>query len=168
MDIVNILNSMKDKVLDEANYECLKNIFERQASNITQLKENNATLRDTVEKLQTKKNHLKKEHETLMLKVSQLEEQVSSGNPSAKPTELSEVEREVLESCLDSGIKGFCSEDMHASLPFSRMKIAMAIGALEQKEIIHLSSISADGSHYELTESGKNYLSQIEKDDYSF
>ena len=168
MDIVNILNSMKDKVLDEANYECLKNIFEKQGSNITQLKENNATLRDTVEQLQAKKNHLKKENETLILKISQLEDQISSVKPSAIPTELSEVEREILESCLDSGIEGFCSEDMHASLPFSRMKIAMAIGALEQKEIIHLNSISADGSHYELSDSGKYYLSRIEKNDYSF
>lgn len=168
MDRVYILNRMRGELLDDESHAQLKDIFKELDGKIERLKKNSSALRDTIEKIQAKKKRLKKENKELLLKVSELEAQLASVKPVIKSPALAEVARELMKSCLDSGIQGFCAEDMYASLSYSRLEISAAISDLEQREMIRIGSISADDCQYELTNLGKRQLLQIKNSDYSF
>jgi len=56
MDAIAILNGVKDKVLDAANYDILKRTYELQNENIKQLETSNTTYKENNEHLQNKLN----------------------------------------------------------------------------------------------------------------
>lgn len=168
MDILNVLNTFKGKELDEAHIVFLTEAFDLQNRQIKQLKENISTLTESLDLIRDKEALATKKNEKLMYKIAQLEEQLAAISPGSSKNRLSEIEKAILSSCMNTGITGFCSEDMVISLPFNRLEITNAIDQLERKGILQLGPLAANGSYYSLTDHEQQYETEIEKGDYSF
>ena len=168
MNIMATLNTFKGKELDDALMQLITKIFDAQHNEIDQLKEHNLTLQTNVSDSTENLAIVMNENERLSKMVNQLQAQLSSMQASAAKSRLSEVETAVLSNCINSGISEFCSEDMVISLIYSRLEVTNAIDQLERKGLIEVGPLAPIGTFYSITETGKKYEHDIEKDTYSF
>jgi len=168
MNIITILNNFKGKELDEALIKVIENSLESQNKTLQELKEDNLSLKNGISLLETKSAQDDREKSASMTKVHQLEEQLAAMKSEIKFNHPSEVETAILSSCSNTGITGFCSEDMVVSLPFSRLEVTNAIDQLERKGILQISSLAPQGSFYSISPSGEKLELEIEKNDYSY
>ncbi len=168
MNIMATLNTFKGKELDDALMQLITKIFDAQHNEIDHLKEDNISLQKNVSDFRGKMAISMDENKALRKTVNQLQSQVSAMQLSASQSRLSEVETAVLSTCINSGISSFCSEDMVVSLIYSRLEITNAIDQLERKGLIQVGPLAPIGTFYSITETGKKYEHDIEKDTYSF
>ncbi|NWF39095.1 hypothetical protein F3F96_08110 [Mariprofundus sp. NF] len=168
MKITATLNTFKGKVLDDTLMQLITNLFDAQRNEIDQLKEKSSGLQTTLTESGEKLAKLADENATLNKMVIQLQAQLAGMQSSASKSRLSEVETAILSNCIDSGVSGFCSEDMVVSLTYSRLQITNAIDQLERKGLIQVGPLAQSGTFYLISETGEKYEQEIEKDDYSF
>jgi len=168
MNIMATLNTFKGKELDDTLLQLITNIFDAQHNKIDQLKEKNTALQTSLTDSSEKLEKLSTENATLNKMVIQLQAQLSGMQSSVAKSRLSEVETAILSNCINSGVSGFCSEDMVISLIYSRMEITNAIDQLERKGLIQVGPLAQSGTFYLISETGKKYEHDIENSDYSF
>ena len=168
MDIMATLNTFKGKELDDTLMQLFTKVFDAQHNEIEQLKEENTELQTSLTDSSEKLAILSNENATLNKMVIQLQTQLSTMQLSASKNRLSEVETAIMSNCINSGVSGFCSEDMVVSLTYSRLEITNAIDQLERKGLIQMGPLANSGTFYSISETGKKYENDIEKDDYSF
>lgn len=166
--ITTILNNFIGKELDETLIKVIESSLELQNKTLQQLKEDNVVLKNNISLLEKKSAQDEQEKETLVIRTQQLESQLTTAKSEIKFNQPSEVETAILSSCLNTGIAGFCSEDMVVSLPFSRLEVTNAIDQLERKGILQISSLAPQGSFYSISPSGKKLELELEKNDYSY
>jgi len=142
--------------------------FDAQCHEIDRLKEQNITLQASLTDSSDKCALLTNENASLNKMVIQLRAQLSGMQSSASKNQLSEVETAILSNCINSGVSGFCSEDMVVSLIYSRLEITNAIDQLERKGLIKVGPLAQSGTFYSISEAGKKYEHDIQNDDYSF
>lgn len=162
MDVISILNGVKNKVLDARNYELLKRAYDLQNENIEQLKSNNEALKESNQLLQEKVERLGNENESLRKSVEHLKEQVSKYPDTFHPGDLSEVARSVLKLYVQQDATELYDEDIIGSISYSRIHIEAALDELRKARILNIGGIDIGqgSSSYFLTEYGKKYLIQ--------
>ncbi|GAV19761.1 hypothetical protein MMIC_P0718 [Mariprofundus micogutta] len=151
MNIMATLNAFKGKQLNDELIQLITSVFDKQNSKLEKLKEQNASLEKSVADLSV-----------------QLERKVAPPRPVTTSNQLSEVETAVLSNCIDSGISGFCSEDMVTSLSYGRLETISAIDQLERKGLLLIGPLAPEGTFYSISDKGKKYVHKIENDDYSY
>lgn len=153
VDILKILDQLKQKGLDVVQVELLQNAYELQNRNLEQLKENNDALRESNDLLKEKIAKLEQENQGMEKKLKSL--------PASQPKkEISPVAQEILRHCIKEDVTEFNDEIMIAKLSgqYSRMQVEAAIGELEGKRQIFAQSVFGGyqrGTKYYLTQSGK-------------
>jgi len=160
MDVISILNGVKNKVLDAKNYDLLKRVYDLQNENIEQFKSNNEALKESNKILQEKVDHLEEENESLKKSVSELTQRVSQLDYNSVSSKLSEVALAILDLYRQRDTtKLFKESEIIPALNFSKIQIESAIDELKKANMIRQSLIRTyDGLQYSLTEQGKKYL----------
>ncbi|MBA7482016.1 hypothetical protein ES707_17496 [subsurface metagenome] len=160
MDVISILNGVKDKVLDAKNYDLLKRAYALQNENIEQLKTNNEALKESNKLLKEKLVHLEGENESLKQSVDEISQRVSQLDQDSASSSLSEVALAILDLYRQRDTTGLFKEvEIIPDLNFSKIQIESAIDELKRSNMIKSSLISHDyGIKYSLTEQGKKYL----------
>lgn len=157
MDILNILEQLKQKGLDVVQIELLKSAYELQNRNIEQLKDNNDALRESHQLLKEKVTTLEKENEVLKNEFKAL--------PIIKSDDaISEIGRDVLKRCVMDDVIQFNSDDMIANLSqYTRIQVETGIGELRSHSLIIQSGVIGygRGAKYRLTQHGMKYCSLI-------
>lgn len=162
MDVLSILNGVKDKVLDAKNFDLLKHAYDLQNDNIEQLRINNEALKESNELLQEKVYRLEEENESLKQSVAKLSQRVSQLDHDGAPSRLSEVALAVLDLYRQCDTIKLCKEaEIIPALDFGKIQIESAIDELKKAKMIISSSIRPNyGIIYSLTEQGKKYLAE--------
>jgi len=165
MDIIQILSTIKGKVLDAANFELLKTAYGLQNQNIEQLKNNNTALKESNDLLKEKINSLNKDNSTLKERVLILEDELRLKKEDSRSQGLSEVALAILGKCIKHDVTEFNDESMLGSLsPYSRIQVESAIDELEKLQLIYARSIMGgfgEGTDYSLTAEGKKAALKI-------
>ncbi len=157
MDIIGILNSIKGKVLDSANFELIQTAYELQNNNVEQLKENNSAINESNKLLKEQTEQVVIENNQLKSKVAELEAQLTAVSPKDHAADISEAALAILKQCIDQDLTNFYDAEMVNSISFSSMQAEVGIDELLAKQLIDLSSFDAEGKFYCLTEGGKKY-----------
>ncbi len=162
MDVISILNGVKNKVLDAKNYELLKHAYALQNENMEQLKSNNEAIKENHQLLQKKVNHLEEENKSLRQSVAELSQKVSQLDRDGVFSGLSEVALAILDLYRQRDTTGLWKEsEIIPALHFGKIQIASGIDELKKAKMIDPSSGSPDGDmKYSLTEQGKKYLAE--------
>ncbi|NWF37130.1 hypothetical protein [Mariprofundus sp. KV] len=168
MNIIATLNTFRGRELDDTLMQLLARLFDAQHNEIDQLKDKNTRLQTSLTDASENVEKLLNENAALNKMVIQLQSQLSGLQSSASKSRLSEVETAILSNCIDSGVAGFCSEDMVDSLIYSRLEVTNAIDQLERKGLIQVGPLARSGTFYRISETGKKYEKDIENNDYSF
>lgn len=158
MDISKILAGIKGKVLDAANFELLQSAYDLQEQNITQLRQNNDALSESQGILKSKTESLEQENENLRAKIAELETQLAELNPSDNAGGLSKAALSILHYCKRSDSTGFAAELVGHMTELGNIESAAAIDELEKNALAIMSSIGMEGTHYSLTDAGKQYV----------
>ncbi len=160
MDVLSILNGVKNKVLDAKNFNILKHAYDLQNENIEQLKSNNEALKESNELFQEKVNCLEEENESLKRSVTKLSQRVPQLDHDSTSSRLSEVALAILDFYRQRDTTKLCKEaEIIPALNFGKIQIESAIDELKKAKMIISSSIRPDyGIMYSLTEQGKKYL----------
>jgi len=160
MDVISILNGVKNKVLDAKNYELLKHAYALQNENIEQLKSNNEAIKENNQLLQKKVNHMEEENKSLRQSVAELSQKVSQLERDGVSSGLSEVALAILDLYRrHDATKLYKETQIIPALNFRKIQIESAIDELKKANMISCSSINRDyGMKYSLTEQGKKYL----------
>lgn len=158
MDILNILEQLKQKGLDVIQVELLKNAYELQERNVAQLKVNNDALRESNDLLKEKVAKLEQEKQEMVKKLESL--------PKIQThDEISEIGKDVLRECIRGDITEFNDEVIISKLfQYSRIQVETAMGELEEKDyILDVTAISGfgGGRDYQLTQRGKELCSSL-------
>jgi FtsZ-binding cell division protein ZapB len=153
MDIINILGTIKGKVLDASNFDLLKHAYEHQNQNIVQLKDNNDALHESNELLKQKIRELSDENTILKETVKKYKNKIKSLPLTSLIDNLSEIAVNILELYISNDTRELWEKYIMRTLPFSKIQVQAGIDELCRAELI--SSYSFDPSHgreYTLTE----------------
>ena len=169
MDAIAILNGVKDRVLDAANYDILKRTYELQNENIKQLETSNTTYKENNEHLKNKLDELKKEIDSLKQTVADLNQKVSQLDRDTNSSELSSIAAEILDIYRESDETKL--NDKKQIIPilsskYSKIQIKSALDELQKFDILVTIAITQiagfdTGSEYILTEQGKKHIAAM-------
>ena len=163
MNITEILNSVKGKVLDVAHFDLLKHAYELQEENIKQLKTNNEALKESKDLLLKNIQNLEDENKELRASNAQLKKEIPEVKPDSSFPELSEVADSILQLYLREDktemyngqiVKGLSSS-------FNRIQVESGIDDLIKAKLIYFAGGSLDdsiGNCYFLDSLGKKHL----------
>jgi predicted nuclease with TOPRIM domain len=159
MDIINILGTIKGKVLDTSHLDLIKDAYELQNQNIVQLKNNNDALRESNELLKQKIKKLNDENTILKETVKKYKNNIKSLPQISLTDDFSEVAVNILELYVGNDTTELWEKYIIRKLPFSEIQVQEGLDELCKAELI--SSYSFDPSHgreYSLTEKGRYNL----------
>ena len=156
MDVIGVLSSVKDKVLDAAHHDLLKGAYELQNENITQLRSNNEALKESNILLQEKVTEQKKEIKRLRVSVKEL-----TAKLDALPDvgELSEEERKILQ------FLSSCEEDVSTEVIAQRLGLSLTrakyyLEQMRQSDYVYSQDYTDGRSDYYIAQKGRGYLMQ--------
>jgi cell division protein FtsB len=159
MDLISILNGLKDKVLDAKNFELLKHAYDLQNENIEQLKSNNDALKENNDLLKEQVKDLQKENESLKLRIENLSQKLAQVDYGSEVSRFSEVAIAILDLYQQHDTTGLWKEsEIIPALSFSTIQVESAIDELKNAKMIRSTLIGSGGIKYSLTEQGKKYL----------
>jgi hypothetical protein len=159
MDIINILDNIKGKVLDADHFDRLKHAYELQNQNIVQLENDNNALREKGELLEQKIKALNDENTILKEAVRKYKNKIKSLTQISLTDDFSEIAINILELYIINNTTELWEKFIIRSLPFSKGQVQAGLDELCSAELI--SSYSFDPSHgkeYSLTEKGVSNL----------
>lgn len=155
MDIINILTTVKGKVLDATNFDILKHAYELQDENLFQLKTNNEAIKESNALLKEKIQELRDENDSLKKSIDSF---ATSDAPERNKQGLSKVAKEILRLYRKSDATMLYTVFMKISLKkeFSNIQVEAGIVELARNNIIRFqSSHATHGYLYILTDTGK-------------
>ena len=155
MDILNILDTVKGKVLDASHFDMLKHAYELQDQNIVQLRDNNDALRKTNELLKQRIKELNDENTILKETIRKYKNKTKSLPRTLLTDNFSEIAINILELYISNNTKELWEKFIIRSLPFSKIQVQAGLDELCRAELI--ASYSFDplhGKEYSLTEKG--------------
>jgi cell division protein FtsB len=161
MDILNILDQLKQKGLDVVQVELLKNAYELQNRNLEQLKANNDALRESHDLLKEKIANLEQENAALRTQLKSL--------PRIQARdEISEIAKDILRECVKKDAVKLNSAEMARSLSstYTRMQVETGIGELSNEgHILQSRALSGfgEGVDYRLTQTGKEFAIALDE-----
>ena len=164
MDVVNILNGIKGKVLDAAHFDLLRSAYDLQNENIEQLKSNNEAIRDSngllkerIDKLEMEIARLKAENADLRARVADTSADTLEYEPTGIAKQILQVYRQVDEDLLF---------DKHAALvlPNSQLEVEVAFSELTKEKVVTSGIFGDRGTGYFLTDAGKRLVLSLEPD----
>jgi len=163
MDIGKLLGGLKGKVLDAGHFELLKHAYDLQEQNVTQLKSNNAALKESNELLKEKAGNYLEELEFLKKENDRLSKLVKSLNKEVEnePIVLSDNAIKLLQRIIQEDVTDFYQNAIVDVMDLSRIEVEAALDEMSEKGLI--SSMSARrgyGLHYHLTSTAKKALAQ--------
>ena len=159
MDIINILGTIKGKVLDASHFDLLINAYERQNQNIVQLKDNNNTLRVSSELFKQKIKELNDENTNLKETIKKYKNIIKLLPQTSLIDNFSKIAVNILELYISNDTTELWEKYIMRTLPFSEIQVQEGLDELRRAELI--SSYSFDPSHgreYSLTEKGRYNL----------
>jgi len=159
MDIINILGTIKGKVLDASHFDLLKHAYELQHQDIVQLKDNNDALRESNELLKQKIKGLNDENTILKETIKKYKNIIKLLPQTSLIDNFSEIAVNILELYISNDTKELWEKFIMRTLPFSEIQVQTGLDELCRAELI--SSYSFDPSHgreYSLTEKGRYNL----------
>ena len=163
MDISKILGGLKDKVLDAGHYELLKNAYDLQQENITQLKNNNSALKESNELFKEKSSAYLEKINQLEEKNFQLSKLIKEQSIKEEPTEiqLSSLASTVLNKIISDDATNFYQNDVAGSTGLGNIEAEAALDELSKHGLISFGSIHHDrGVRYFLTSKANILLTQ--------
>lgn len=164
MDIINILGTIKGKVLDTSQFDLIKHAYELQQQDIVQLKNNNDALRESNELLKQKIKKLNDENTILKETVKKYKNKNKSLPQISLTEDFSEVAVNILELYVGNDTTELWEKYIIRKLPFREIQVQEGLDELCKAELI--SSYSFDPSHgreYSLTEKGRCNLANKSK-----
>jgi len=159
MDIINILGTIKGKVLDASHFDLLKHAYELQHQDIVQLKDNNDALRESNELLKQKIKELNDENTILKETIKKYKNIIKLLPQTSLIDNFSEIAVNILELYISNDTTELWEKFIMRTLPFSEIQVQAGLDELCRAELI--SSYSFDPSHgreYSLTEKGRYNL----------
>lgn len=159
MDIINILGTIKGKVLDASHFDLLKHAYELQHHDIVQLKDNNDALRESNELLKQKIKGLNDENTILKETIKKYKNIIKLLPQTSLIDNFSEIAVNILELYISNDTTELWEKFIMRTLPFSEIQVQAGLDELCRAELI--SSYSFDPSHgreYSLTEKGRYNL----------
>ena len=159
MDIINILGTIKGKVLDDSHFDLLINAYEQQNQNIVKLKDNNDALRVSSELLKQKIKELNDENTNLKETIKKYKNIIKLLPQTSLIDNFSEIAANILELYISNDTTELWEKYIMRTLPFSEIQVQEGLDELRRAELI--SSYSFDPSHgreYSLTEKGRYNL----------
>ena len=159
MDIINILGTIKGKVLDDSHFDTLVNEYEQQNQIIVKLKDNNDALRVSSELLKRKIKELNDENNTLKENFKKYKNIIKLLPQTSLIDNFSEIAVNILELYISNDTTELWEKYIMRTLPLSEMQVQEGLDELRRAELI--SSYSFDPSHgreYSLTEKGRYNL----------
>lgn len=161
MDIINILSSIKGKVLDASHFDLLKHAYDLQNENIEQLKNNNQALKESNQLLEEKIARLEEDNRTLTRSLENVTAQLEPARADTIQPEVSEVAQAILELYRERDIIKLYEAEIFPALQFGRIEVEAAFDELEKADILRVVYIVPNqGKCYALTDHGKKYLVQ--------
>ena len=154
MEITAILDSVKGKILDAANFTLLQAAYELQAQNIEQFNENNSVHRERSELLQEKIARLEAENQDLTTRLAAATREVRSLEHARGAAELSPAAIEILEQCAKNDTSIFQPHLMAAAVTCGRLQYDAAMEELQDTRLAYLRSDGFEGAVYGLTPAG--------------
>ncbi len=163
MDVIQILTTIKGKVLDAANFEILKKTYELQNDNIEQLKNNNEALKESNGLLKEKTSGLERDYNNLKVRVKSLEDELRMIKSADSSQKLSEFAEAILRKCIKDDKSEFLDDRMVASFPFSKMQAEAGLDELIKHKLVVQTSVSFMnvGAGFSLTPEGKKLALKI-------
>ena len=159
MDIIDILGTIKGKVLDTSHFDLLINAYELQNQNIVQLKDNNDALRVSSELLKQKIKELNDENTILRETIKKYKNIIKLLPQTSLIDNFSEIAVNILELYISNDTTELWEKYIMRTLSFSEIQVQEGLDELRRAELI--SSYSFDPSHgreYSLTEKGRYNL----------
>jgi predicted nuclease with TOPRIM domain len=164
MDIINILGTIKGKVLEASHFDLLKHTYEQQKQNIGQLKDNNDALRKNNELLKQKIKELNDENTILKETIKKYKNKSKLLSQTSLIDNFSEIAVNILELYISHDTTELWEKFIMRKLPFSKIQLQSGLDELCRAELI--SSYSFDpvhGKEYSITEKGRCNLANILK-----
>ena len=164
MDIINMLGTVKGKVLDTACLNLLKDAYEQQKQNIGHLKDNNDALRESNESLKQKIKELMDENTILKETIKKYKNKFKLFSQTSSIEDFSEIAINILELYISHDTTELWEKFIMRKLPFSEIQLQAGLDELCRAELI--SSYSFDPEHgkeYSITEKGRCNLANILK-----
>jgi predicted nuclease with TOPRIM domain len=164
MDIINILGTIKGKVLDASHFDLLKHAYEQHQQNISQLKDNNDALRESNELLKQKIKDLNDENTILKETIKKYKNKIELLSQTSLTDNFSEIAVNILELYNSHDTTELWEKFIMRKLPFSKIQLQAGLDELCRAELI--SSYSFDpvhGKEYSITEKGRCNLANILK-----
>lgn len=164
MDIINILGTIKGKVLDASHFDLLKHAYELQDQDIVQLKNNNDALGESNELLKQKIKELNNENIILKETVKKYKNIIKLLPQTSLIDNFSEIAVNILELYISNDTTELWEKFIMRTLPFNEIQVQEGLDELSRAELI--SSYSFDPSHgkeYSLTEKGRYNLAITSK-----
>ncbi len=160
MDIAGILGGLKDKVLDAAHFELLKNAYQLQEQNIDQLKSNNEAHKERVNLLHEKIEHLEKERDELAAEAGRLRQELTAVQPAADDGgAVSDEAAAVLVVYATKDATTLDDNVILQAVEFGNIELEAAISELVARDVLRLGSIAMGGAaRYSLTDQGTQLL----------
>jgi len=160
VDVLAILETLKNKALDAAHVELLRSAYQLQERNIEQLKTNNEALRENAELFKNANGALKAELEELRTRCDRIARELPR-TQALFEYEPSEVAEKILRHVakLDRGF--FRDVELSNSLNESQLKIEASLHQLEDREIVRLERVDHHGDRgreYRLTPAGTAFV----------
>lgn len=155
VDILGILGSLKGKVLDASHYDLLEHAYKLQQENVTQLRENNAALRESADLLRAELGRAKDRVVALERENTELQTRVLASGPES---ELSTCALALLRWLVGDDLKAFYDVEAHDAELGSKLETEAAIDELEAAKLIDVGSYGSQGAHYYLTDAGKRFV----------
>jgi predicted nuclease with TOPRIM domain len=164
MDIINILGTIKGKVLDTAHCDLLKHAYEQQTQNMGQLKDNNDTLRESNEVLKQKIKELTDENTILKETIKKYKNKIKLFPQTSLIENFSEIAINILELYINHDTTELWEKFIMRKLPFSKIQLQAGLDELCKAELISSYSFDPDhGKEYSITEKGRCNLANILK-----
>jgi DNA-binding PadR family transcriptional regulator len=164
MDIINILDTVKGKVLDASHLDLLKHAYELQNQNILQLKDSIDALRESNELLKQKIKELYDENKTLKETIKKYNNKTKPLPQTSLIDDFSEIAVNILELFNSNDTTELWEKFIIRALPFSEKQVKKGLDELCSAGLI--ASYSYDPSHgkeYSLTEKGRYDLANEPK-----
>jgi len=159
MEIINILGTIKGKVLDDSHFDLLKHAYELQDQDIVKLKNNNDALGESNELLKQKIKELNDENIILKETINKYKNIIKLLPQTSLIDNFSEIAVNILELYISNDTTELWEKFIIRTLPFSEIQVQEGFDELTRAELI--SSYSFDPSHgkeYSLTEKGRYNL----------
>lgn len=157
MDILNILQTLKGKVLDATNFELLKHAYELQDENLKQLKSNNEALRESNDLVKEKMVRLESEVARLRNIIEELEKKVSPVAPVSGYSP-SRAAAAILEQYVKNDETRLYDKQLFGLIRLSKIEIEAGLDELQMHKLIDIGSVSMNGASYYLTDEGKLFV----------